>query len=98
LLLIYRRLELRFPNENEDLAGKVCVCSAGRIGVVSGAHFFCVDHVGKEGPGIIHGWGGVGFDGKGTWFSTQPVVAYESVEEYREVLRKRFGGKMSYNG
>ena len=79
---------MRFAQPNEDLTGKVCICSTGRIAVVSGIKEFEF--------GVC--WVGVAFDGKGTWASSNPVVAYESVQEFHDILSKRFGGKMSYLG
>lgn len=93
---------MRFPEKDEDLTGRVCVCSTGRIGVVSGRGYLL------KGPGCtekpnppterIDGWEGVGFDGKGTWFSSGPVVAFESVTDFHNALKTRFGGKMSFLG
>ncbi len=79
---------MRIPNENEDLAGKVCVCSVGRVAIVVGR---------RE----MYDWGlcwmGLGLDGKGTWASTAPCVVAESGEEFYSKLSERFGGKMSHN-
>lgn len=78
---------MRFPEKDENLIGKVCICSVGRIAVVSGRQRF---EFGES-------WVGIGFDGKGAWASKNPVVAYESVEELRQIIQERFKGKMSYN-
>jgi hypothetical protein len=79
---------MRFPKPDEDLTGKVCVCSIGRIAVVTE----------KKSLAFGAAWVGVGFDGKGVWASTSPVIAYESVLEYHDTLMERFGGKMSAQG
>ena len=81
---------MRMPNEDEDLIGKVCVCSIGRIGLVTGKG----NPVWADEKDM---WIGLGFDGKGTWASSNPCIAYENPEEYRQLLSKRFGGKMSFN-
>lgn len=80
---------MRIPGENEDLVGKVCICSIGRIGIVSGRAL--------ASDGLPARWVGLGFDGKGTWASTSPVVAWESLSDYHDVLLERFGGKLSFN-
>ncbi len=77
---------MRIPDTGEDLAGKVCVCSTGRAGVVTGQKEFAW--------GVA--WVGLGLDGKGTWCSSNPAVVAESAEEFRQTLEDRFGGKMSY--
>lgn len=81
---------MRMPQENEDLVGKVCVSSIGRVAVVTG----------KYTPEWANGtvmWAGIGFDGKGTWASSNPCVVAESADEFRKRLSERFGGKMSFN-
>ena len=63
-------------NSMEDLVGKVCVCSMGRLAVVLGR--------------TTKPWGetcwGVGLDGKGIWFSRAPIVIADSLAEYGERL------------
>ena len=79
------------PDKDESLVGKVCVCSIGRVGVVTS----------RESPvwaGGAEMWLGIGFDGKGTWASSNPAVVAESCDEFRQRLTQRFGGKMSFNG
>lgn len=66
----------RIPEQNEDLIGTVCCCSLGRIAIVSGR---------KKMP-WGEAWVGVGFDGKGLWSSTSPVVLYELVSDYATKL------------
>jgi hypothetical protein len=78
---------MRLPNENEDLVGKVCVCSVGRPGVV----------VGRKTCDFGDAWIGLGLDGKGNWASTAPCIVAESGKEFYDRLSIRFGGKMSYN-
>jgi len=83
----------RLPGKDEDLRGKVCVCSVGRPFIVTGEDWLF--------PGTtkaLMGWCGMGLDGKGTAFSSSPVVISESGQEFYEKLRDRFGGKMSFNG
>lgn len=80
--------KMRMPNENEDLIGKICVCSIGRPAIV----------VGKNQFEWGNAWIGLGLDGKGTWCSTEPCIIAESGREFHDKLLKRFKGKMSYNG
>ena len=79
---------MRLPEKDENLVGKICVCSVGRPFVVSGKHRF---DWGES-------WVGLGLDGKGTVASTCPCIIAESVQEFHDKLLSRFGGKMSYNG
>ena len=79
---------MRIPNEDENLIGKVCVCTVGRPFIVTGTKTFAW---GKA-------WVGLGLDGKGTVASTQPCVIAESGQEFHDKLLERFGGKMSFNG
>lgn len=79
---------MRLPEKDEDLTGKVCVCSTGRAAVVVGRKTF------KFGDS----WIGIGFDGKGTWASTAPAVVAESALEFHDRLMDRFGGKLSFLG
>jgi len=76
------------PNKDENLVGKVCVCSISRPFIVTGKRQF---DWGES-------WVGLGLDGKGTVASTQPCVIAESGQEFHDKLLDRFGGKMSYNG
>ena len=79
---------MRIPEKGEILTGKVCVCSVGRVGIVTGEEKY---HFGLA-------WVGLGLDGKGTWCSTAPAVVAETAEEFRAKLSERFGGKMSWHG
>ena len=79
---------MRLPKENEDLIGKVCVCTVGRPFIVTGTAKF----------GWGKAWVGLGLDGKGTACSSDPCVIAESGQEFHNKLLERFGGKMSYNG
>ena len=88
-----RRTKMRMPNEGEDLTGKVCVCTVGRAFIVTGKHTLNVDATGEK----VEGWCGLGFDGKGTAFSSDPCVIAESGQEFHDKLSQRFGGKLSYN-
>jgi len=78
---------MRLPESNEDLVGKICVCTAGRPAIVTGKKTF---DWGES-------WVGLGLDGKGTWASTTPCIIAESGQEFHDKLSSRFGGKMSYN-
>jgi hydroxymethylpyrimidine pyrophosphatase-like HAD family hydrolase len=78
----------RIPTPNENLEGKVCVCSTGRTAIVTGKKTF------DFGEAYV----GLGLDGKGTWASTAPVVIAENGTEFHDKLLSRFGGKMSHNG
>ena len=83
---------MRMPYPNEDLVGKVCVCTVGRPFIVTGS---------KDDFDFAPGekfWTGLGLDGKGTACSCDPCVIAESGQEFHDKLVKRFGGKMSYNG
>lgn len=79
---------MRMPNKDEDLIGKICVCSVGRVAIVVGSKVYDW--------GVA--WTGLGFDGKGNWASSSPCVVAESGNEFHNKLAKRFGGKMSFNG
>ncbi len=84
---------MKMPNKNENLVGKVCVCSVGRVGIVTHMGVF-KSTVNDE---TIPCWKGLGLDGKGVWASTNPCVVAESGQQFVEKLSLRFGGKMSYN-
>lgn len=75
-------------DSNEDLTGKVGVCSVGRPAIITG----------KLELDIGECWVGLGLDGKGTWASSSPCIIAESGQEFHDKLYKRFGGKMSFNG
>lgn len=79
---------MRLVKENEDLVGKVCVCSVGRPFIVTGKHTF----------DFGESWVGLGLDGKGTVASTNPGIIAESGQEFHDKLLSRFNGKMNFNG
>ncbi len=79
---------MRLPELNENLIGKVCVCSVGRPFIVTERKTF---EFGEA-------WAGLGLDGKGTACSTVPAVVAESAKEFYDLLSRRFGGKMSHFG
>lgn len=81
---------MRMPQPNENLIGKVCVCSVGRVGIVTGSYV-------PDWSNGVQMWAGIGFDGKGTWASSNPCIVAECGEEFRLKLSNRFGGKMSFN-
>jgi len=76
----------RIPEKGEDLVGKVCSNSSGRLATVIGKREF--------GWGVS--WIGIGFDGKGTWATTEPVVEAESALELHDKLLSRYGGGWSH--
>ena len=79
---------MRLPKENEDLVGKVCVCTVGRPFIVTGKRKFDWGEA----------WVGLGLDGKGTACSTDPCIIAESGQKFHDKLLERFGGKLSFNG
>lgn len=78
---------MRFPGENENLVGKICISSIGRIAIVTGRKKYDWGDA----------WCGLGLDGKGNWCSSNPVITAESGQEFHDMLTKRFKGKMSFN-
>ena len=84
---------MRIAEDGEDLVGAVCVCSTGRVAVVTGKTTFKTDS-----GEVVTCWAGLGLDGKGTWASKTPCVLAESGQEFHDKLKDRFGGKMSYLG
>ena len=90
---------MRLPKEGENLIGKVCVCSIGRVGIVTGRGSFTSAIKSNFGGNDkeIKCWKGLGLDGKGVWASTNPCIVAELGQEFCERLSERFGGKMSYN-
>jgi len=83
---------MRVAKEGEDLTGKVCVASTGRVAQVIGRKDF------DFGGGSSGYWVGIGYDGKGTWASKRPIVLFDDPVDYHDMLMTRFGGKMSFNG
>lgn len=79
---------MRMAKKDEELIGKVCVCSVGRVAIVTGKRVFDFGEC----------WVGLGLDGKGTWASTCPCVVAEDGQEFHDRIFDRFGGKMSFNG
>jgi len=86
----------RMPSKDEDLVGKVCVCSTGRPAVVTHQGFLEVER--GDGTAVISAWMGLGLDGKGTWASTRPCIIAESGAEFHDRLFDRFGGKTPFSG
>ena len=84
---------MRMAKENEDLTGKICVCSIGRVAIVTGRGKFKSSIDGRW----VECWQGLGLDGKGTWASTNPCIVAENGQEFRDKLSERFGGKISFN-
>lgn len=82
---------MRLPEKDEDLIGKVCVCTVGRPFIVTGYKDDFDFDPGKK------CWTGLGLDGKGTACSSSPAVIAESGQEFHDKLLKGFGGKMSFN-
>ncbi len=83
---------MRHPNRGEDLVGMVCVCSVGRVAIVTAPGAITVQQPGDP-PAQIQGWHGIGIDGFGTWFSSSPIILSPSAEAFRLKLDERFGGK-----
>lgn len=83
---------MRMPEKNENLVGKICVCSVGRPFIVTGR-----EKLDLPNSAILEGWCGLGLDGKGTAFSTTPCIIAESGQEFHDKLKNRFDGKTSYN-
>ena len=81
------------PEKNESLVGKVCVCSVGRVGVVTHHSNLFVERENAT----IPMWHGVGLDGFGTWASSKPAVVAEDLKEFHDRLMDRFDGRMSRN-
>jgi len=79
---------MRMPNKDENLIGKVCVCSVGRSAIVVGRQIFSWGEA----------WVGLGLDGKGTWASIEPCIIAESGEEFYKKLFERFSNKMLFCG
>ena len=63
----------------EDFTGMVCVCSVGRVGIVTGQ---------KELFGKTM-WVGMGIDGNGLWASEVPIVLTRTLSEYVDRLQSR---------
>lgn len=77
----------RMSTAGEDLAGKVCACSIGRVGVV---HSVGEVVFATGGGGTYHK--GFGLDGNGLWASNvdKPVVILaDSLKEYGERVAAR---------
>ena len=85
---------MRMPKENENLIGKVCVCSIGRPGIVVGKKKATFGNIPAQEYDV---WFGLGLDGKGNWCSTNPCIVAESGVEFCQRLSDRFSGKMSFN-
>ncbi len=85
---------MRIPDKDENLIGKVCVCSVGRPFIVTGR--LGSEH--KLNAALGGSWCGLGLDGKGAACTSQPCVIAESGQEFHNKLLKRFGDKMSFNG
>ena len=69
---------MRMPEKDENLIGKVCVCSIGRPFVVTGR---------KEMPWGL-AWVGLSLDGRGHGIacSTNPCIIAESIQEHYDKL------------
>lgn len=59
----------------QDFTGMVCVCSVGRVGIVSG----------QKGDA----WVGIGIDGNGLWMSSSPHILAHTLDEYVKRLEDR---------
>jgi hypothetical protein len=77
----------RIAQLGEDLTGKVCTCSLGRVGVVGSKVEIQFP---KSAPALY--WSGMGFDGNGLWASNASkaiVVIAESVADYVEAIKAK---------
>jgi hypothetical protein len=72
------------PGPGENLVGKVCVCSLGRVGVV--VEFKEITFANGDKTSL---WCGMGFDGKGLWASRDPVILAETLKEYTDRILSR---------
>lgn len=72
--------------DEQNMAGKVCVCSIGRVGVVTE-----LGEVQFDESGSVKGWKGFGLDGMGLWFSDRPIVIADSLKEYAQMVEDRPG-------
>jgi hypothetical protein len=73
----------------EDLAGKVCACSLGRVGIVTHA-----DEITFQNGDKGSCWCGFGLDGKGLWATgNRPdggvIILADSLKQYAERLVSR---------
>lgn len=77
---------MRIASINENLAGSVCICSLGRVGVVS--HF---ENVKFPNGDQKHVWTGMGLDGRGLWATgqSQVVVLAETLRDYTEMVKSK---------
>lgn len=69
----------RAPDATEGLKGMICMCSKGRIAIVTRR---------KEMPWGM-AWVGIGLDGKGLWASTSPLVIFNSLSDYEAYLEAK---------
>jgi hypothetical protein len=82
-----RIFEAKFSSTADDLIGKVCACSLGRVGVVYGRGEITFAN-GDKGEF----WQGFGLDGRGLWATNvrhDVVVIAESLKEYAERVKSR---------
>jgi hypothetical protein len=77
----------RIAAVGEDLTGKVCSCSLGRVGVVAGK-----GTVTFANGDVQECWKGFGFDGNGLWCtrtSSPTIVLAEDLATYIEMVSSR---------
>lgn len=82
---------MRLPEQNENLIGKIAVCSVGRVAIITGRGAITTT------DGSIEVWQGIGFDGRGTWASSNPCIVAENGQEFHDRLWHRFGGRLTFN-
>lgn len=73
--------------DSENLVGKVCVCSTGRLGLVTGR-----EEVTFGNGDRADCWTGIGFDGRGLWATganKAVVVMYDSVADFVARIKAR---------
>jgi hypothetical protein len=78
----------RISEVDENLVGKVCVCSLGRVGVVAGREVITFPN-----GDTSDCWTGMGFDGKGLWATgargTEVVILAEDLAGYAARVKSR---------
>ena len=71
----------------ENLIGKVCICSLGRVGIVA-----MRSTVTFQNGDVAECWTGMGFDGNGLWATSansDVVVLDETLSAYMERVKNR---------
>jgi hypothetical protein len=76
----------RIASTGEDLTGKVCCCSLGRVGIIARR-----ETVKFQNGDVAECWVGLGFDGRGLWATSagQVVVLDECLGDYLGRVKAR---------